>query len=77
MSTKAQRTKKIANASRTKTMADREKEWEAESALSTLERAEEIRQNPDLMKRVGRIANEKAVRFKSLASKYAKGGRKK
>ena len=61
-------TKKSAplNKSSSPSSVEMDKNWEVESALSTLERADEIKNDPNMMSRVKEMAIEKAKRLKKF-----------
>ena len=54
--------------------ADQQK-WEAEDALHTLERTKEIEKNGPLMRRVQRLAKQKAEETARIAPELAKKGK--
>ena len=49
-----------------------DKQWEIESALSTLQRAEEIRKDSKMMKDVKKLADQRVKNLQSLAGSVSK-----
>lgn len=58
----------------TREMGGMEKDYEAESALDTMQRAEEHQANPDMMKRVATHAKKKADGMAGVMEKLRKQG---
>ena len=45
-----------------------ERQWEVQNAMSTLQRAQDIKTDADLMKEVRSMASKEAKKFQALAS---------
>ncbi|WP_067070407.1 hypothetical protein [Roseateles chitosanitabidus] len=63
----------MAKASSIRSSKDQELEWRTESDMRTLMEAEEIKRDPERLKRAAALAKEKVVELASVAGKADSG----